>query len=89
MDKVKVSIAGGSGYTGGELLRLLLFHPNVEINQVTSESNYGKLVSKVLPNLRGCTDLKFTGIAELEETDLLFLCLPHGSSMKGIENFKK
>ena len=43
MDKIKVSIAGGSGYAGGELIRLLLFHPNVEIQQITSESSYGKI----------------------------------------------
>ena len=46
MEKLKVSIAGGSGYTGGELIRLLLFHPNVEIQQVTSESMYGCTVYK-------------------------------------------
>lgn len=89
MEKIKVSIAGGSGYTGGELIRLLLFHPNVEIHQVTSESYYGKLIPKVLPNLRGYSNLKFIRLAELEETDLLFLCLPHGSSMKNINKFKK
>ncbi len=87
MDKIKISVAGASGYTGGELLRLLLFHPKVEINQVTSESNYGKQISKVHPNLRGITNLKFTGLAELEKCDLLFLCLPHGSSMKSIDKF--
>lgn len=87
MNKIKVSVAGASGYTGGELLRLLLFHPNIEIHQVTSESNYGKLISKVHPNLRGITNLKFTGLAELEKCDLLFLCLPHGSSMKSMEKF--
>lgn len=87
MKKIKVSIAGGSGYTGGELLRLLLFHPNVEIFQVTSESNYGKLVSKIHPNLRGITNLKFTGLTDLVKCDLLFLCLPHGSSMKSIDEF--
>lgn len=87
MDKIKVSVAGASGYTGGELLRLLLFHPNVEIQQVTSESNYGKQISKVHPNLRGLTNIKFTGLSELEKCDLLFLCLPHGSSMKNIDKF--
>jgi len=89
MGKLKVSIAGGSGYTGGELLRLLLFHPNVEIQQVTSESMYGKFVNKAHPNLRKITEIKFAGLDELEECDVLFLCLPHGSSMKNIENYKK
>lgn len=89
MDKIQVSVAGGSGYTGGELIRLLLFHPNVEIKQVTSESYYGKVISKAHPNLRGYSNLKFSGLSELESCDLLFLCLPHGSSMKNINNFKK
>ena len=73
MNKLKVSIAGGSGYTGGELLRLLLFHPNVEIQQVTSESMYGKFVYKSHPNLRKVTQLKFSGLDELEECNVLFL----------------
>jgi [amino group carrier protein]-6-phospho-L-2-aminoadipate/5-phospho-L-glutamate reductase len=88
MDKIKVSVAGGSGYAGGELIRLLLFHPNVEINQITSESYYGKLVSKAHPNLRGCSNLKFSGLSELESCDVLFLCLPHASSMNSIDKFK-
>ena len=49
MDKVKVSIIGGSGYTGGELLRLLHFHPHIEIMQVTSERFFGKFVHTFLP----------------------------------------
>ncbi|MFA3781526.1 N-acetyl-gamma-glutamyl-phosphate reductase [Melioribacteraceae bacterium 4301-Me] len=89
MGKIKVSIAGGSGYTGGELLRLLLFHPNVEIQQVTSESFTGKYVYKVHPNLRKTTQLKFSSLNELEKCDLLFLCLPHGSSMQRINEFQK
>jgi N-acetyl-gamma-glutamyl-phosphate/LysW-gamma-L-alpha-aminoadipyl-6-phosphate reductase len=89
MDKIRVSIAGGSGYTGGELLRLLLFHPHAEINQVTSETYVGKFVFKAHPNLRKQTDLKFSSLAELEACDLLFLCLPHGRSMHGIEDFRR
>jgi len=88
MNKIKVSIAGGSGYAGGELIRLLLFHPNVEMNQITSESYYGKVISKAHPNLRGYTNIKFSGLDELEECDVLFLCLSHGISMKSIEKFK-
>lgn len=88
MDKIKVAIAGGSGYAGGELIRLLLFHPNIEIQQVTSESSYGKIISKVHPNLRGYTNLKFSGLEELEKCDVLFLCLSHAVSMKSIEKFK-
>ena len=89
MDKIKVSIAGGSGYAGGELIRLLLFHPNVEIQQVTSESSYGKGISKVHPNLRGYSNLKFSGLAELEKCDVLFLCLSHAVSMKSINKFRE
>ena len=89
MSKLRVSVVGASGYAGGDLLRLLLFHPNVEIVQVTSESNLGKSVSKVHPNLRKVTDLKFSSLHELEECDLVFLCLPHGNAMNTIDKYKK
>ncbi len=87
--KVNVSIVGASGYTGGELLRLLLFHPNVEVKQVTSESYTGKFVHKIHPNLRKSTALKFVSASELEPCDLLFLCLPHNSSQNKIDDYKK
>jgi len=86
--RIKVSIVGASGYTGGELLRLLLFHPGIEINQVTSESYTGKYVYKIHPNLRKATTLKFVSVNEIEPCDLLFLCLPHNSSQNKIDNFK-
>ncbi len=79
---IKVSIAGASGYGGGELLRLLMFHPEIEIQQVTSESLAGKPVGRSHPNLRRVTDLKFSSMAELEPCDVLCLCLPHGEAMK-------
>ncbi len=85
---LKVSIAGGSGYAGGELLRLLFFHPNVEIQQVTSERHFGKFIHKVHPNLRKLSALKFSSLSDLEKCDVLFLCLPHGASMGNIENYK-
>lgn len=88
MDKVKVSIVGGSGYSGGELLRLLLGHPNVEVQQVTSERSAGKIVFKAHPNLRKRTQLQFSKMAELRSCDLLFLCLPHGEAMGRIDTFK-
>ncbi len=84
---ISVSIVGGSGYTGGETLRLLLGHPHVKIHQVTSESNTGKFVHSVHPNLRKRTDLKFIASADLQRTDLIFLCLPHGMAMERIEDF--
>ncbi len=87
MSKISVSVIGASGFAGGELLRLLLFHPHVEIKQVTSERNYGKFVHKVHPNLRKISALKFTGISELEPCDVLFLCLPHGEAQKQIDRF--
>jgi N-acetyl-gamma-glutamyl-phosphate/LysW-gamma-L-alpha-aminoadipyl-6-phosphate reductase len=87
MEKIQVSIVGASGYTGGELLRLLLFHPLVKINQVTSERFYGKYIHKVHPNLRKITILKFSSLADLEKCDLLFLCLPHRQSMQKISMF--
>lgn len=81
---IRVSVVGGSGYTGGDLLRLLLFHPEVEICQVTSERHAGKFVSSVHPNLRKLTRLKFVTIAELQTCDVLFLGLPHGHAMQHI-----
>lgn len=88
MEKVKCAIVGGSGYTGGELLRLLLGHSNAEVTQITSERSAGKLVFKSHPNLRKRTQLPFTKMAELKPCDLLFLCLPHGESMGKIDAFK-
>ena len=86
-EKIKVSIVGGSGYGGGELLRLLLGHPHVEIGQVTSESNAGKFVHSIHPNLRKRTELKFVTMNSLEPVDLLFLALPHGLAMGKIERY--
>ena len=88
MSSITTSIIGGSGYTGGELLRLLLFHPDVEVKQVTSERNDGKFVTKSHPNLRQLTKLKFTSVNSLdsEPVDVLFLCLPHGESSKKIDS---
>ena len=82
---MKVSIVGASGYTGGELLRLLLFHPHVEIAQATSESHAGEYVYQQHPNLRKHTQLQFTSRAVLQPCDVLFLALPHGEAQKQIE----
>jgi len=75
---INASIVGASGYGGGELLRLLLSHPQVTVNQVTSERLSGKFVHAAHPNLRKQCTLKFSSIDELERVDVLFLCLPHG-----------
>lgn len=79
---ISVSIAGASGYGGGELLRLLLGHPEVRIQQVTSERLAGKAVSRAHPNLRKVTDLKFSSMSDLEACDVLCFGLPHGETMQ-------
>jgi N-acetyl-gamma-glutamyl-phosphate/LysW-gamma-L-alpha-aminoadipyl-6-phosphate reductase len=79
---MKASIVGASGYTGGELLRLLIQHPHMEVHQCTSERFAGKPVTRLHPNLRKQTSLSFCSAAELEPVDLLFLALPHTHSMK-------
>jgi LysW-gamma-L-alpha-aminoadipyl-6-phosphate/LysW-L-glutamyl-5-phosphate reductase len=84
-----VSIIGCSGYVGGEVLRLLLGHPEVEVKQVTSERLAGKSVTNVHPNLRGRTKLLFSKSDEVEDCDILFLALPHGLAMKKISDFQK
>jgi len=84
----RVSIVGGSGYAGGDLLRVLLFHPEVEIAQITSERYAGKLVSAVHPNLRKLSKLKFVTLDELEPCDVLFLGLPHGHTMQRLAQFE-
>ena len=84
-----VAILGGSGYSGGELLRLLLGHPNIEIKQVTSRSHLGEYVYQVHPNLRKRTQLKFSDPAALEPVDVLFLAQPHGQAQHHIDEYAK
>ncbi len=84
-----VSIIGASGYTGGELLRLLLDHPEVEIKQATSERQAGKFVHTTHPNLRKRTQLKYVPREALEPCDVLFLCLPHGMSMESLPQLRE
>lgn len=81
---IKVGIVGASGYTGGEALRILLRHPDVEVVQATSESNAGHFVYTIHPNLRKQTHLKFASLDDLKPCDVLLLCLPHGSAMRRI-----
>jgi N-acetyl-gamma-glutamyl-phosphate reductase len=79
--QIKVGIIGGAGYTGGELIRLLINHPSVELSFIHSRSNAGEPVYKVHQDLVGETELKFAG--ELSnDVDVLFLCLGHGESKK-------
>ena len=84
-----VSIVGGSGYGGGELLRLLLAHPCVEVKQVTSRSHLGEYVYQVHPNLRKRTQLKFSDPVTLEPVDILFLAQPHGQAQHHIDEYAK
>lgn len=84
---VNVSIAGASGYVGGELLRLLLQHPDVSVAQATSRRYTGRYLYQVHPNLRGCTTLKFVHPDQLEPCDVLFLALPHGEAARNIEKY--
>ena len=81
MKKINVGIAGGAGYTGGELLRILVHHPEVHISFVHSSSNAGNPVSAVHTDLVGDTDLLFTSSFS-ENIDLLFLCVGHHESKK-------
>ena len=84
-DRASAAIVGGSGYTGGELLRLVLDHSAFEVRQVTSERLDGQFVHFTHPNLRRRTTLKFVRPAALEHVDVLFLCLPHGSAAARID----
>jgi [amino group carrier protein]-6-phospho-L-2-aminoadipate/5-phospho-L-glutamate reductase len=81
---MKVAVVGGSGYVGGELLRLLLGHPDVEVAQVTSESMPGKSVARAHPNLRKRTDLRFAPRSALAPADVTFVAAPHGESMGAV-----
>ncbi|MFT3679275.1 MAG: N-acetyl-gamma-glutamyl-phosphate reductase [Ferruginibacter sp.] len=83
--KIKAGIIGGAGYTGGELIRLLVNHPNVEVVFINSKSNAGNPVSKVHADLLGETDLVFSeNLDALKDgnIDVLFLCVGHGDARK-------
>jgi len=88
MNLQRVAIVGGSGYTGGELTRLLLFHPHVELTQVASNSHAGRYLHSVHPNLRKITTLRFSHPDDLASCDILFLCLPHGVTSREIERYR-
>lgn len=85
---IKVGIIGGAGYTAGELIRLLLNHPDVELKWVHSTSNAGNPVSGVHQGLVGETALYFTNETPLDAVDVMFLCTPHGESRKFLELHK-
>jgi len=88
---LRVGIVGASGYTGSELIRFLVMHPeDIELTCATSETFAGKSLSRVLPNLRGLVDLKFESLdieKVAEKVDIVFLGLPHKSSMTYVPKF--
>ncbi len=97
MNRLRVAIIGGSGYTGGELTRILLFHPQVELTQVASSSHAGHYLHSVHPNLRNADKsavgtinrpLRFCHPDDLTPCDILFLCLPHGVAAREIERYR-
>jgi N-acetyl-gamma-glutamyl-phosphate reductase common form len=85
MSSIRAGIIGGSGYGGSELVRILLFHPNVEIAFVTANEHAGKCVSDVHRNLLGLTDLSFRkapeSLSEIDDIDVAFFALPHGQAL--------
>lgn len=88
---IKAGIAGGSGYTGIELIRILLGHPEVEIAFITSEKNTGKSVSSVFPVFSKCLNLKFISVDQglKQSCDLVFVALPHSAAMSTVPSFLK
>jgi len=84
----RASIVGATGFTGGELLRLLHTHPDAEIAQITSRSQAGKPAHRAHPNLRGCGLPPFVDPDSLEGCDVLFLCMPHGEAAGKIDRYR-
>lgn len=84
---IKVGIIGGSGYTAGELIRILMFHPNAQLDFVYSTTNAGKPLSVAHHDLLGDIEMNFTDVIN-PDVDVLFLCLGHGKSISFLENNK-
>lgn len=89
MSDVRVSIVGGSGYTGGELMRLLLAHPGASLAQVSSRQLKGQPVHRAHPNLRGHLDTAYCTPDEIEPCDVLFLCMPHAKAATQIDRWRQ
>lgn len=89
---IKIAICGGSGYTGAELLRILLLHPEVEVTAVTSERSAGKRVTDLYPHLHKYAHLVYENLEKekvLKKADLFFMALPHGASQEAVDYFFK
>jgi N-acetyl-gamma-glutamyl-phosphate/LysW-gamma-L-alpha-aminoadipyl-6-phosphate reductase len=82
MTPLRVSVLGGSGYIGGELVRLLLGHPRVRLAQVVAQRAAGQPLGAVHPNLRGLTTLRFSRLDSLEAADVICSALPHGALLE-------
>lgn len=78
---IRAAVVGASGYVGGELLRILLGHPNVSVEAATSAQHVGRRVDILHPNLRGITGLAFSSVDQLEDYDVLFNAMPHRATM--------
>ena len=88
MAKKKIAIIGASGYTGGELLRWALMHPEIEVSQITSERFSGQAATKLNPNLRGFTSLSFVPVKQLStDIDAVFICTPHKAAAPYVKQF--
>src|SRR3569833_3470310 len=83
---IKVGIVGGTGYTGVELLRLLVAHPAAELSVITSRAEAGTLVSDMFPNLRGRVSLRFSApdVENLRRCDVVFFATPNGTAMSSV-----
>ncbi|MFG1914965.1 N-acetyl-gamma-glutamyl-phosphate reductase [Micromonospora sp. NPDC048898] len=86
---IRVAVIGAAGYIGGELLRLLIGHPEIEVVGAVSSRFPGKRVDGVHPNLRSATDMVFCSAEQLGESDAVFLSLPHRSAMTQIERWRR
>jgi N-acetyl-gamma-glutamyl-phosphate reductase len=82
---VAVGIIGGAGYTAGELIRILLYHPKAELSFIQSSSNAGNLISDVHTDLLGDTELKFVADADFSQVDVIFFCMGHGKSKEFLQ----
>ncbi len=87
MSTTRVTIAGASGYVGGELIRIILGHPELELAGASSERHAGRWVHHVHPHLRGRLALRFVRLADLPQSDVLILALPHGQAARDIDRF--